>query len=201
MSRGLHGTATLLPDGTVFFAGENREALVRPDDPSFPMMSSYAGVLPRGDPDLGVPVGQVFSPPYLFKQGGGQAARPVIRKAPGSDRLRRPFRHRGRRATRRRSARWCCLRSDHNTHSLTTGDRYVKLAFRTKGGGDEGKGDDKGKVRVMAPALPAQAVPGIYMLFVLDSKGVPSAGIASTSSRKPAGEAFGSSNAQRTEGS
>ena len=35
-SRGLHGTATLMPDGTAFFAGENREALVRPDDPRFP---------------------------------------------------------------------------------------------------------------------------------------------------------------------
>src|SRR5207253_3072800 len=70
VSRGLHGTGTLLPDATVFFAGENREALVRPDDPSFPLMSSYAGRLPRGDPDQGFPVGQVFSPPYLFKQDG-----------------------------------------------------------------------------------------------------------------------------------
>src|SRR2546422_7886921 len=42
VSRGLHGTATLLLDASVFFAGENREALVRPDDPSFPMMISYA---------------------------------------------------------------------------------------------------------------------------------------------------------------
>src|SRR5437870_10301934 len=42
VSRGLHGTATLLPDASVLFAGENREALVRPDDPSFPMMISYA---------------------------------------------------------------------------------------------------------------------------------------------------------------
>src|SRR5688572_19803160 len=82
VSRGLHGTATLLPDGTAFFAGENREALVRPDDPSFPLASSYAGVLPRGDPDQGVPVGQVFSPPYLFRQDGSRAARPVIAKAP-----------------------------------------------------------------------------------------------------------------------
>jgi hypothetical protein len=57
VSRGLHGTATLLPDATVFFAGENREALVRPDDPFFPLDSSYAGVLPAGDPDQGVPVG------------------------------------------------------------------------------------------------------------------------------------------------
>src|SRR5436309_6936088 len=42
VSRGLHGTATLLPDASVIFAGEDRENLVRPDDPSFPMMISYA---------------------------------------------------------------------------------------------------------------------------------------------------------------
>ena len=48
VSRGLHGTATLLPDASVFFAGENREALVRPDDPSFPLMSSYAGCCRAG---------------------------------------------------------------------------------------------------------------------------------------------------------
>ena len=93
VSRGLHGTATLLPDASVFFAGENREALVRPDDPSFPLMTSYAGLLPRGDPDLGVPVGQVFSPPYLFKQDGSRAARPVIEKAPEDDLVRRALRH------------------------------------------------------------------------------------------------------------
>ncbi len=82
VSRGLHGTATLLPDATVFFAGENREALVRPDDPSFPMMTSYAGMLPSGDPDQGVPVGQVFFPPYLFDENGDPAPRPAIVKSP-----------------------------------------------------------------------------------------------------------------------
>jgi hypothetical protein len=60
------------------------------------------------------------------------------------------------------------LRSDHNTHSLTTGDRYVKLAFQQKGAAK------KGEIRIRAPKLPAQAVPGIYMLFVLDQSGVPS---------------------------
>ena len=61
------------------------------------------------------------------------------------------------------------LRSDHNTHSLTTGDRHVKLAFRPKGPAD-------GAVEVRMANLPAQAVPGVYMLFVLDRKGVPSVG-------------------------
>jgi galactose oxidase len=169
VSRGLHGTATLLPDATVFFAGENREALVRPDDPRFPLVSSYAGSLPRGDPDLGVPVGQIFSPPYLFTAGGGAAPRPAITGAP------REIQYRGtfditvsRPATGIRSV--ALLRSDHNTHSLTAGDRYVKLAFRPKGDAS------RGELRVTAPKLPAQAVPGVYMLYVVDNNGVPSVG-------------------------
>jgi hypothetical protein len=168
VSRGLHGTATLLPDGTVFFAGENREALVRPDDPSFPMMSSFAGELPRGDPDLGVPVGQVFSPPYLFNQDGGNASRPVIRKAPARIDYGSHFDVEVGGDVSVGSV--ALLRSDHNTHSLTAGDRYVKLAFRAK------DRDDRGRVSVTAPTLPAQAVPGIYMLFVVDVNGVPSLG-------------------------
>jgi hypothetical protein len=172
VSRGLHGTATLLPDATVFFAGENREALVRPDDPSFPLMTSYAGVLPRGDPDVGVPVGQIFSPPYLFTQGGGAATRPVIREAPEKIEFGGHFdiEIKGRAD---QIASVAILRSDHNTHSLTTGDRYVKLAFQRKGDDED---EDEGELRVTAPKLPAQAVPGIYMLFVVDRNGVPSRG-------------------------
>ena len=183
VSRGLHGTATLLPDATAFFAGENREALVRPDDPSFPLMTSYAGVLPRGDPDVGVPVGQIFSPPYLFTQGGGLAKRPVIKDAPKEIRFRGHFDIEVA-GSASQIASVALLRSDHNTHSLTTGDRYVKLAFRAKD--DDEPEDDKddededdrqnGELRVTAPKVPAQAVPGIYMLFVVDKNGVPSMG-------------------------
>jgi hypothetical protein len=169
VSRGLHGTATLLPDATVFFAGENREALVRPDDPSFPMMTSYAGLLPAGDPDQGVPVGQVFYPPYLFR-GSGRATQPVIEHAPSRLHYGRHFdlRVAGRSD---RIASVALLRSDHNTHSLTAGDRYVKLAFESKGNPRDGR------VRAFMPRLPGQAVPGIYMLFVLDRDGVPSKGL------------------------
>jgi hypothetical protein len=63
VSRGLNGTATLLPDATVLFAGENREALVRANDPSFPLNTTYAGVVQAGDGDQAVPVGQIVSPP------------------------------------------------------------------------------------------------------------------------------------------
>lgn len=167
VSRGLHGTATLLPDATVFFAGENREALVRPDDPSFPMMSSYAGLLPRGDPDLGVPVGQLFTPSYLFRPDGSLAPRRVITDAPEQITFGGHFDIKVA-GDSRLIASVVMLRSDHNTHSLTAGDRYVKLAFQQIGA------PENGEIRVKAPNLPAQAVPGIYMLYVLDKRGVPS---------------------------
>ena len=44
----------------------------------------------------------------------------------------------------------------------------MKLAFKPKG-------HDK-ELRVRALKVPAQAVPGIYMLFVVDKNGVPSMG-------------------------
>jgi hypothetical protein len=46
----------------------------------------------------------------------------------------------------------------------------VKLAFHVK---DDGA---KGELRIIAPNVPAQAVPGVYMLFVVDKDGVPSVG-------------------------
>jgi hypothetical protein len=170
VSRGLHGTATLLPDATVFFAGENREALVQNNDPSFspPLRASY-GVLTRGDPDQGVPVGQIFSPPYLFAKNGSPAKRPAIAGAPGEISYGGHFELTvdGNPA---QIASVVILRSDHNTHSLTAGDRNVKLAFQR----DRSRGGSA--LQVVAPTVPAQATPGIYMLFVVDRNGVPSAG-------------------------
>jgi hypothetical protein len=43
----------------------------------------------------------------------------------------------------------------------------VKLAFEPKRGA-------AGDLKVTAPRLPAQAVPGVYMLYVLDKRGGPS---------------------------
>jgi hypothetical protein len=173
VSRGLHGTATLLPDATVFFAGENREALVRNDDPNYPLVASWAqgGVLMRGDPDQGVPVGQVYSPRYLFKAGGAPAPRPRIVNAPGQIEYRNIFDVTVE-GDADRIGSVVLLRSDHNTHSLTAGDRYVKLAFEAK----HDRGRKSSVVRVFTPNLPAQAVPGVYMLYVLDKDGVPSVG-------------------------
>jgi len=168
ISRGLHGTVTLLPDASVFFARENREALVQNNDPSYPLIASY-GVLSQGDPDQGVPAGQIFSPPYLFNKSGTSATRPNIVDAP------KEISYRGHfditfAGDSDDIASVVMLRSDHNTHSFTGGDRYVKLAFRQK------VAERKRELRVVTPKLPAQAIPGIYMLFVVDHNGVPSVG-------------------------
>ena len=45
----------------------------------------------------------------------------------------------------------------------------MKLAFT-------GAGDAAGDLQVTAPTHRAQAVPGVYMLFVVDERGVPSVG-------------------------
>jgi len=115
-----------------------------------------------------VPVGQVFFPPYLFQRGGGRSSRPIIVRAPTELSYGGHF---GLRIAGRAVdvGSIALLRSDHNTHSLTTGDRYVKLAFAPRG-------PAAGDLRVKAPNLPAQAVPGIYMLFVVDKNGIPSVG-------------------------
>src|SRR5262249_47792699 len=107
---------------------------------------------------------------------GGHATRPVITEAPGEISYRGHFDVTVAGGADR-IASVVMLRSDHNTHSLTTGDRYVKLAFHQKGGARDDQGDaHNGELRVRAPKLPAQAVPGIYMLFVVDKAGAPSVG-------------------------
>ena len=62
----------------------------------------------------------------------------------------------------------------------------MKLSFRA--GDDEDDGEDEhesrhgrtpgnnGELRITAPKVPAQAIPGIYMLFVVDRAGIPSVG-------------------------
>jgi hypothetical protein len=169
VSRGSHGSAILLPDGSVFMAGENREQLIRADDPSYPLETSYAGVLLSGDPDQSVPNGQIFWPPYLFKQDGSRAARPVVATAPTKISYGGHFDITVA-GDPSQIGSVVILRTDANTHSLSTGDRYVKMAFHQKGA------SEKRELRVRAPKVPAQAVPGIYMLFVTDKNGVPSMG-------------------------
>jgi len=158
VSRGLHGNVFLMPDATIFIVGEDRINLVPRGDRAFP----------PGDPDLGVPNGQIFKPPYLFKADGTLAPRPVIESAPKGITYREEF-DISVAGPASNIGSIVLMRTDVNTHGLTTGIRYVKLAFEV----DDKKGKH-GRIEVKAPSHVAQAVPGNYMLFVLNKAGVPS---------------------------
>jgi hypothetical protein len=54
--------------------------------------------------------------------------------------------------------------SGSSTHSNGANLRLIKLGFRARGR----------DLKVIAPRLPVQALPGDYTLFVVDDRGVPS---------------------------
>jgi hypothetical protein len=70
----------------------------------------------------------------------------------------------GKRGERRRIQMVTLFHSGSSTHSNAANIRLIKLAFRGEGR----------ELKVIAPRLPVQAVPGDYTLFVVDDRGVPS---------------------------
>ena len=144
-----HTTMVLLPDASVLVMGSDRTELL-PE-----------GLVPGVDTDrdTGVPVAQVYKPPYLFK-----GPRPVIEDAPDEIDYGSFFDVQVSGPSGRVSSVVLILPSPQ-THKWDWGNRYVELAF------DRG---ENGRLTVVAPATPGLAVPGYYMLFVLNHAGVPS---------------------------
>jgi fibronectin type 3 domain-containing protein len=100
---------------------------------------------------------QIFSPPYLFK-----GARPTITSAPSTISYGQVFSVQTPDAARIASV--SLVRFGATTHSFNAGQRFVPLTF-TAG---------SGTLTVTAPANSSLAPGGNYMLFLVDSSGVPS---------------------------
>jgi len=105
---------------------------------------------------------EIYSPPYLFNSDGTPATRPVIS---GIDRaihyganfyLRTPY------PADIKSV--VLIRPGAVTHAFDMDQRLVGLTFTSS----------NGQLYVKAPATGNVAPPGYYMVFILDSKGVPS---------------------------
>jgi len=100
---------------------------------------------------------QLYSPPYLFK-----GARPTISSVTTAVSYGSTFSvitpDDG------RIASVALMRVGAVTHGFNQAQSYVPLAFSAVGG----------SLNVQAPANAAGAVPGYYMLFIVDSSGVPS---------------------------
>jgi Domain of unknown function (DUF1929)/Bacterial Ig domain len=145
VTRQYHSTALLLPDGRV--------------------VSSGGGICGTCD-DVGYLAknAEVFTPPYLFKKdGSGELApRPEITGAPGTVGYGASFEITTPNAASIQKVG--LMRLGSQTHSVEMEQRYVPLSF-TAG---------TGTLTASVPANMHTAVPGVYMLFIVDSAGVPS---------------------------
>lgn len=187
-------SSTVLPNGEVLVTGG--QAVVRefhdsnavmtpeiwnPDTETFRPVASHA--VPRTYhsmalllPDARVIIGggglcgncgfnhpdvEIYSPPYLFEPDGTQASRPAILSSPNSVDLNERFQV----GTDRTVSEFALVRSGSATHAVNLDQRRIPLQSTALGNNN---------YRLTMPADGGIAIPGSYMLFGLDSQGVPS---------------------------
>jgi galactose oxidase len=100
---------------------------------------------------------QIFSPPYLFR-----GPRPVITSAPDTVGYGDEFEIGTAQPDEIDAVNW--IRLPSVTHAFDENQRINRLGFRV----------DQGVLKVTAPATANECPPGHYMLFLLDTIGVPS---------------------------
>jgi hypothetical protein len=145
VTRQYHSTALLLPDGRVLSSGGGICGTC-----------DQVGYLAKN--------AEIFTPPYLFKKdGSGELApRPEITDAPGTVSHGTTFQ-----ITTPNAAsieKIGLIRLGSQTHSVEMEQRYLPLGFSA----------GAGTLTASVPANVHTAVPGVYMLVIVDSEGVPS---------------------------
>ncbi|HJV72569.1 PA14 domain-containing protein [Ideonella sp.] len=108
---------------------------------------------------------EIYHPPYLFTADGQEAARPAIVGTPD-------FLQVGRTipidvASGSPIGRVVLVKTGSVTHSVNMDQRFVELPFRVDG-------SDPHRLYAQAPTHAGDVPPGYYLLFVLDTAGVPS---------------------------
>lgn len=180
-----HHNATVLPDGTVFISGGSygtpfddqtkpvyTTEMYDPSTQSFTPMATAASIyrgyhsnaflipdgrVVMGGGNFGGPNVQIYSPPYLFK-----GDRPTIASAPQSITYGQSFNVATPNAADIQKVTW--IRLPSVTHAFDMNQRINSLAFTAS----------EGSLTVTAPVNPNACPPGHYMLFLLNSAGVPS---------------------------
>jgi len=104
---------------------------------------------------------QIYSPPYLFDENGDLRERPVISNAPDS------IKH-GQRLTLNSDndiRRFTLIKMSSTTHAVNTDLRFMEIPYSS---------DGNGLFTLTFPANKNVLTPGYWMLFAINSKGVPS---------------------------
>ncbi len=105
--------------------------------------------------------GQIFSPPYLFNADGSDATRPIMTLAPDTLWHGQAFTVHTSTAVQKFSL----IKISSTTHGLNTDQRYLNVPFVAV---------TNGQYRLTAHDNPNVLTPGYYMLFAVDTQGVPS---------------------------
>lgn len=144
LPRGYHSNAVVMPDGRVMVTGDELQQLANDPDISDDMNGSI----------------EIYEPPYLH-QG---EERPDLSGVPeGGIEYRERFTVST--TTPGEIDRAVVLAPTASTHSINTTQRHLDLRI-TRTEGDS--------LQLQAPRSAADAIPGYYMLFLLDANGVPS---------------------------
>lgn len=163
-----HSIALLLPDGRVLIGGGGLPAAggdVVVDTTNNTVVTCSGR--PTNDPvacrHYGHTDVEIFSPPYLFQGNGTPAARPTINSAPASVNLGETFNVSISSGTQVNSA--VLMRLPSVTHGLNFDQRRVVLPLQVP---------STTNLTLTIPNQPNICPPGYYMLFVMNSAGVPS---------------------------
>jgi hypothetical protein len=107
---------------------------------------------------------EIYYPPYLFRDNGTLASRPTIALAPELLQIGQGFALdvTGVAAI----SRVTLVKTGSVTHGFNMEQRFLELGFSASGA----------TLSVQAPARATDAPPGMYLLFVIDTEGVPSEG-------------------------
>lgn len=163
-----HSVGLLLPDGRVLIGGGGLPAAGGDVtvDPLFNAVVTCSGN-PPNDPvacrHYGHNDAEIFSPPYLFTSSGTPAARPTINSAPASANLGETISVSISSGTQVTSA--ALMRLPSVTHGLNFDQRRVVLTPQFP---------STTNLTLTIPTSSNICPPGYYMLFVMNSAGVPS---------------------------